>query len=151
MKLKKILLAIFILVVIAQFFGPEKNQADNSTYSAFVSETNPSEEVLTLLQNSCFDCHSNNTSYPWYSHITPVNYWMSHHVNEGKEHFNISDWTNYSTGKKDHKIHEVIETIENNSMPLDSYTWTHNDAILSDDQKQLIINWAQEVRLIYAE
>ena len=149
--MKKILISILLLFVIAQFFGPERNDADISTYDSFIAETQPSEEVLSLLENSCLDCHSNRTQYPWYNSITPINYWLSKHVKEGKKHFNISKWDSYSTDMKDHKIDEVAETIEDNFMPLSSYTWTHKDAILTNEQKELLITWSNKVRESLAE
>ena len=57
---------------------------------AFIAETNPSEEVLKVLKESCFDCHSNKTNYPWYNNITPVNFWLAAHVKDGKKHLNFS-------------------------------------------------------------
>lgn len=147
--MKKILISILLAFAIAQFFGPEKNNEDISTFDSFISETQPSKEVLSILESSCLDCHSNHTEYPWYNNITPLNYWMDKHVKEGKKHFNISNWDTYSIEMKDHKIHEVIETIESNFMPLKSYTWTHKDAILTEEQKGLIENWAKGVRATY--
>ena len=144
--MKKILISILLVFIIAQFFGPEKNNADITTYDSFITETQPSEEVLSILENSCLDCHSNRTRYPWYNSITPINYWMSKHVKEGKKHFNISNWDNYSIEIKDHKIDEVAETIENNFMPLSSFTWTHKDAILSIEQKETLDTWTKKVR-----
>ena len=74
---------------------------------------------------------------------------MDKHVKEGTKHFNISNWDTYSIEMKDHKIDEVMETVENNSMPFPSYTWTHKDAVLTQDQKQLIEDWAKGVRATY--
>ena len=147
--MKKILISILLAFAIAQFFGPEKNNADISTFDSFIAETQPSEEVLSILSVACLDCHSNHTEYPWYNNITPINYWMGKHVVEGKKHFNISNWDTYSIEMKDHKIDEVMETVENNSMPFPSYTWTHKDAVLTQDQKQLIEDWAKGVRATY--
>ena len=144
--MKKILLSILLVFIIAQFFGPKENNEDISSFDSFINETHPSEEVLSILENSCFDCHSNHSRYPWYNSITPVNYWLSKHINEGKKHFNISIWDSYSTKIKDHKIDEVAETIEDNFMPLSSFTWTHKDAILTEEQKRLVIDWTLKVR-----
>ena len=74
--LKKIGIVLLLILIIAQFFGPEKNDGNIDTVNAFIAETNPTEEVLTIMKTSCFDCHSAKTNYPWYNSITPVNYWL---------------------------------------------------------------------------
>ena len=114
---------------------------------AFENETKPIEEVRAILKENCYDCHSNQTEYPWYSRIAPVSYWLDDHVEEGKEHFNMSAWESYSTKKKDHKLEELIEEVEEGEMPLDSYTWIHGN-LGTEDQEQLI-QWAQLVRMSY--
>ena len=145
--LKKILLLLLAVFVIAQFFGPEKNAGEITSIEGFLAETNPPENVKMVLKETCFDCHSSVTHYPWYSSITPVNYWMAGHIDHGKEELNLSKWEGYSLKKKDHKFDELIEMIENKEMPLPSYTWTHTEAKLTDDQIDAVITWAKGVRL----
>ena len=147
--LKKIVLVLLILFVIAQFFGPEKNSGDIASIAAFEAETKPSDEVKIILKNACYDCHSDVTRYPWYNSITPVNYWLNHHVEEGKEHFNVSKWEGNSIKRKDHKFEELIEEVEEGEMPLNSYTWTHGDAKLTDAQIKAVVDWAKNVRVMY--
>src|SRR5690606_6351164 len=148
--LKKIFIALLVVFVIAQFFGPEKNEGDLTSMDAFYAETNPSPEVKKILEVSCVDCHSNVTKYPWYNNITPVNYWLASHVNEGKEHFNISKWEGSPTKRKDHKFEELIEMVEAKEMPLNSYTWTHTEAKLTDNQIKALVDWAKRVRIKYS-
>lgn len=145
--IKKVLLLLLAVFVIAQFFGPEKNTGDLTSIEDFFIETNPPENVKLLLKETCFDCHSGFTRYPWYSSITPVNYWMAGHVNHGKEELNLSKWAGYSLKKKDHKFEELIEMIEKKEMPLPSYTWTHAEAKLSDSQIDAVVTWAKLVRV----
>jgi len=147
--LKKILLFLLIVFVIAQFFGPEKNQGEMASIEAFLNETNPPEDVKAILKESCFDCHSSVTRYPWYSSITPVNYWMADHIKNGTKHFNVSKWEGSSVKRKDHKFDELIEMVEKKEMPLPSYTWTHIEAKLTDVQIESIIKWAKQVRVTY--
>jgi len=148
--LKKILFAIFILLVIAQFFRPEKNDGNLESVNAFLAETNPPENVKAILQESCFDCHTNSSRYPWYNAITPINYWLADHIKHGKKHLNFSNWDGNSVKRKDHKFEEIIEMVEEREMPLPSYTYTHSEAKLSDAQIQAVIEWANQVRLGYA-
>ena len=147
--IKKILFLLLIVLVVAQFFGPDKNQGDIASIDPFISETHPSDEVKMILKETCFDCHSDITRYPWYNKITPVNYWLNGHVEHGKEELNFSKWSSYSIKRKDHKLEEVIELVEKKEMPLPSYTWTHKEANLSDSQINAVKDWAEKVRLGY--
>ena len=148
--LKKILLLLLIVFVIAQFSRPEKNEGELTSLNAFLDDTSPSEDVKHVLKETCFDCHSNVTRYPWYSNITPINYWMAGHVDHGKEELNFSKWDGYSAKKKDHKLEEVIELVKKKEMPLPSYTWTHKEAKLTDEQIQAVIAWADKMRMKYS-
>ncbi|MDP5158161.1 MAG: heme-binding domain-containing protein [Flaviramulus sp.] len=151
MKLiKKILLALLLVFVVAQFFGPEKNLGNLSSIEPFLAETNPPEDVKLILKETCYDCHSDVTRYPWYNNITPVNYWLNDHVKDGKKHFNMSNWEGSSVKRKDHKFEELIEMVEEKEMPLESYTWTHSEAKLSDNQIKSVVDWAKNVRMMYA-
>ena len=147
---KKVLLFVIAVVIVAQFFSPDKNNGDISSVDNFIADTNPPDEVKDILMNNCVDCHSDHTRYPWYNSITPVNYWINNHVVEGKSHFNVSKWADYSDKKKDHKMEELIEEVKEKKMPLPSYTWTHHEADLTHDQIQEIVNWAELVRFKYS-
>ncbi|MDO6492136.1 MULTISPECIES: heme-binding domain-containing protein [unclassified Cellulophaga] len=147
--LKKIILALLVILIAMQFYRPEKNSSETDLKTAFLTETNPSKEVQKILATSCYDCHSNTTAYPWYNNIAPVSYWLSDHVKDGKKHLNFSEWENYSIKKKDHKLDEVLETVESGEMPLKEYTWTHTEANLTEAQKQALINWVKNTRALY--
>lgn len=149
--LKKILVFLLVVLVVAQFFGPEKNDGDLATVEAFISETNPPEDVKRILETTCYDCHSDKTTYPWYSSITPVNYWLDEHVNDGKKHLNFSKWSTYSLKKKEHKMDELYEEVEKGEMPLDSYTWTHDEANLSAEQIAAVVAWGKKVQADYKQ
>ena len=147
---KKILILLLIVFVIAQFFGPEKNLGETSSIEPFLAETKPSESVQKMLKESCFDCHSSFTRYPWYNNITPVNYWLEEHVLDGKKHLDFSKWDDYSIKKKDHKLEELIEMVEKKEMPLESYTWVHTEANLSQEQIEEMVTWAEQIRFKYS-
>ena len=103
---------VFVFII-AQLFRPEKNSGDIKSIDFFLNSTDPPENVRVILKNTCFDCHSDHTVYPWYNNITPINYWISKHIDDGKKHFNISQsqWSTASLKKKDHKFDELIEMI----------------------------------------
>lgn len=147
--LKKLFLLLLVAFVIAQFFGPEKNQGDLASIEPFLAETNPPEDVKVILKETCYDCHSDYTRYPWYNNITPINYWLADHVDHGKEELNFSNWAEFSTKKKDHKLEEIEELVVSKEMPLESYTITHSEAKLTDAQIQAVVDWVKSARAKY--
>ncbi len=150
MKLfKKIALSLLVILVAMQFYRPEKNRAQGDYTAAFLVETNPAQEVGEVLKQSCYDCHSNNTNYPWYNNVAPISYWLAAHIKDGKKHLNFSDWANFTAKKKDHKLEELIEMVEGGAMPLKEYTWTHEEARLTEGQRKAIIEWAKRTRALY--
>ncbi|WP_430928094.1 heme-binding domain-containing protein [Polaribacter marinivivus] len=149
--LKKIGIVLLIALVVAQFFGPEKNDGNLDTVNAFIAETNPPAEVTQILKTTCFDCHSAKTNYPWYNNITPVNYWLDEHVRDGKKHLDFSKWSEYSLKRKEHKMDELYEEVEKKEMPLNSYTWTHADANLTQAQIDAVVAWAKKVQADYKQ
>lgn len=138
---RKILLGVMLVLIVIQFFHPSKNQRSELLPTDITKVYPVPEDVLTILKTSCYDCHSNNTVYPWYNNIQPVAWWLSNHVKEGKEHLNFSDFGSYPEKKAKHKLHEVKEVIEENEMPLTSYTIIHRNATLSAAQKKLVMDW----------
>ena len=121
--IKKLLILLLIVFVCAQFFRPTNNDGALTSIDAFITETKPPKTIKVILKEACFDCHSDVTRYPWYNVITPLNFWLANHVEEGKKHFNVSHWEGNSVKRKDHKFEELIEMLEAKEMPLKSYTW----------------------------
>lgn len=147
--LKKLGWFLVLALVVAQIFRPEKNDGDLATITLFTNETNPPDNVYEILKTTCFDCHSNVTKYPWYNKITPVNYWIADHIDDGKEELNFSEWKAYSLKRKEHKMKEVYEEVEKRHMPLESYTWMHSEATLTDEQIKAVVDWAKQVQTDY--
>jgi hypothetical protein len=146
--LKPLALVLLVAFIIIQFFRPEKNIKTNS--AAFANDITSAyqvpDEVQLILKTSCYDCHSNNTQYPWYSNIQPVAWWLNDHVVEGKKEINFSEFATYRIGRKYKKFQEIIEQVKEDEMPLASYTLIHRNAILSKDQKLSVSNWATSIR-----
>ncbi len=134
-----ILAMAFLLV---QLIPKKINQ--NNDFSKDISTVYPMDaSVQQILKTACYDCHSNHTNYPWYANVQPVRAWLDHHVEEGNSELNFSVFANYKLRRKYHKLEEIVEQVESNKMPLNSYTWTHRDAILSSEQKNTLITWAK--------
>jgi hypothetical protein len=148
--IKRFLMLALLVLVVMQFVRPDKNQEGSyDSVQPFLAETKPIASVEGILKETCFDCHSNQTRYPWYAEVAPVSYWLADHIKDGQKHLNFSDWSAYSVKRKDHKLEELIEMVEEKEMPLDSYTWTHEEANLTDAQIKSIITWAKAARLQY--
>lgn len=143
--LKRLLLVIVILVIIIQFFRPEKNESGIKTNEIGTIYSVPNN-IQTILNTACNDCHSNKTNYPWYSNLQPIAWWLNDHVEEGKSKLNFDEFANYALYRQYHKLEEVVEEVEEGEMPLSSYTLIHTNAKLSDAQKTELINWAKGIR-----
>jgi len=141
-KLKKVMVAIVVLLMTIQFIHPAKNIS--TQVSANKIETPP--DVEQILKTSCNDCHSNNTVYPWYNNVQPVAWWLAHHVNEGKKELNFDEFAAYKPHKQYHKMEELDEMINEDEMPLPSYTFIHRNAKLSVEQKQILARWSWNIR-----
>ncbi len=141
--LKKILLAILAVFLIVQFFRPEKNISNDMTLDVSKKYDVP-DEVTVILKNACNDCHTNNTVYPWYSNIQPAAWWLDEHVKDGKKHLNLSEFINLPIAVQNHKFEEIIEMIDENEMPLKSYTYLglHKEANLTSEEKSVLKSWA---------
>jgi hypothetical protein len=103
------------------------------------------DTIMTLLRNACFDCHSNNTAYPWYSDIQPMGWLMAYHIKQAKNQLNFGDFGSYSQRRQSSKLDGIANSIKDDIMPLKSYRIMHKSAQLSSDEKTLLINWAQQV------
>ena len=146
--IKPIALVLLAALIIIQFFRPEKNVGSSETIGANdISKLYPvPREVASILQTSCYDCHSNNTHYPWYSNFQPVAWWLADHVNEGKKEINFSEFASYRIGKQYRKLEKMNSEVKEGEMPLESYTFIHGDAKLNPAQKEKLMNWASEIR-----
>ncbi|HET9056233.1 MAG TPA: heme-binding domain-containing protein [Chitinophagaceae bacterium] len=143
--IKKILMVLLIGLIAIQFFRPLKNQSAAESANAIAKAYPVPTEVADILKVSCSDCHSNNTVYPWYNNIQPVAWWLNHHVKEGKKELNFDEFASYKPKRAHRKLKEIIEQVKEGEMPLNNYLWLHGVARLNQDQKQILLNWAQQL------
>ena len=139
----QILLLAFIII---QFFRPAKNKSAVISANDITRKYAVPPDVLNILQTSCYDCHSNNTKYPWYSYIQPIAWWLNSHIQDGKKGLNFSEFGSYPIGKQYKRLADIDTLINNNEMPLDSYLWIHKYAKLDEQQKQAIVKWVVATR-----
>ncbi len=138
------ILAAFILVQLVP--KPEKNESILWGESDIRTRFPVPVAAANILKESCMDCHSNDTQYPWYASVQPVAMWLGEHVEDGKKHLDFSAFTSYNLPKQFHKLEEVEEMVSEEEMPLESYTLIHRDAKLSADQRKILIDWSKALR-----
>ena len=143
---KKIFVGLAVLFVVIQFFRIDKTNPPVDASVDMIKSAQVPSEIESILKTSCYDCHTDETIYPWYTNIAPVSWWIKKHINEGRDELNFSKWGNYSLRRKDHKLDEIIELVEENEMPLQSYLLVHGDASLSAEKKAQLVDWAKAVR-----
>lgn len=140
--MKTVLFSLVAIFALLQLYRPARNISDGVSANAIERHYHVPQNVGTLLRTSCYDCHSNNTQYPWYNNIQPVALWLSSHIKDGKRHLNFDEFNTYPAEKKRKKLQEIAETVEKSEMPLSSYTLIHGDARLSVENKKVLIDWA---------
>jgi hypothetical protein len=143
---KKILLFLLAALVIIQFIHPKKNRSEEAQSNYLGNAFPIPPNVKTILAKACNDCHSNNTRYPWYSYLQPVDWWLDKHVRDGKKHLNLDEYTHRNLRYQYHKLEEIAEQVKDGEMPLESYTLMHKAAKLSEQEKNTIISWADGLR-----
>jgi hypothetical protein len=144
MRLLKISLLVLLIAFIGiQFIQPARNENGQVLSSDISKVVTVPENVQSILQTSCYDCHSNNTRYPWYNYVQPAAWILANHIKHGKRDLNFSDFGSYSVRKQQSKLKAIADQVKDGEMPLYSDTIIHKNARLSKEEKALIIDWAQ--------
>ena len=138
------MLAMAIVFIAIQFIQPARNKSGQLLSTDISKMVNIPKNVEAVLKNACYDCHSNNTNYPWYVNIQPMGWMMARHIKNGKEKLNFSEFGSYSTRRKISKLKGIADQIKDNDMPLSSYKMMHKNARLSHSEKTLVMNWMQK-------
>ncbi|GEO06643.1 heme-binding protein [Adhaeribacter aerolatus] len=143
---KKIFLTLLVLFIAIQFIQSEKNEGPVATNQDITHYVEVPVNIQHILKASCYDCHSNQTNYPWYAQVNPVGWWLNHHIEEGKAEINFSDLTGYDKMKLDHKLEEIVEEVQQGHMPLPAYLWLHTDAKMNQQQVTQLVTWVNKER-----
>lgn len=147
MKITKIIALILLIGFVGiQFVPTDLNQSDTVPKTDFLLVNNTQVNISTILQESCYDCHSNNTKYPWYNKVQPAAWFLENHIKDGKEELNFNEWDTYSNRRKNSKLKSIISQVKDDEMPLASYTLIHKDAKLSKPEKTLIIDYMKNLK-----
>jgi hypothetical protein len=143
---KKIAWIALAALVIMQFFQIEKTNPDFDVNQDIFAIHKAPFEVTSLFKKACYDCHSYETTYPWYTSIAPVSFWIKGHINGGRKHLNFSEWGMYTEKRQAKKLEESIEYVTEKWMPLTSYTWGHREAKLNDEDRALMTSWMKKIQ-----
>ncbi len=147
MKIIKIILLILLIVFVGiQFIPTKRNQSDTVPKTDFILVNKMPEDLKNKLQVSCYDCHSNNTAYPWYNKVQPITWFLKDHIEKGKKELNFSEWDSYSNRRKKSKLKSISSQIKDDKMPLSSYTLIHRNALFSEAEKQRMIEYLTELK-----
>jgi hypothetical protein len=140
---KRIVVVVVAALAAAQFLGPARTNPASDPAGSLRRRAPIPADVDAILVRSCRNCHSNDTVWPWYAYVAPMSWSVIGHVNEGREHFNLSEWTHTPEEGAD-LIDKVCRQVRRGRMPLASYTWIHRDAVLSDADKKVLCRWASD-------
>ncbi|MEX0275758.1 MAG: heme-binding domain-containing protein [Flavobacteriaceae bacterium] len=144
-KVKPLLAALLAVFVAIQFFPIEMNVSVAVPITDFTKVNNVPTAIANRLRTSCYDCHSNDTKYPWYGQIQPVAWYMERHIRSGKKALNFSDWGNLSKRRKHSKLSAIIEQMEEGKMPLAGYRYIHGKASLNEESKAMTIDFMRHL------
>ena len=139
--MKKASIIIVCVLVAIQFIRIDKTNLPVDTSQDYVSLTHAPDQVASILKRACYDCHSNQVKYPWYTQVAPVSWYIKSHVNNGKEFLNFSEFGKYNTYQKEHIYKGLVSSTERGTMPLDSYLWVHKEAILTPQDRNILLEW----------
>ena len=143
-RIRKILLALLVLFLVIQFIRPAHNTTKQVLATDFTRLFVVPDSMQAVLQNACYDCHSNNTLYPWYSNIQPIAWIIASDIKKGKEQLNFSDFGSYGSRRQISKLKEIANQVKDDEMPIAAYKLMHTKARLSGAQKIMIIEWMQK-------
>lgn len=148
--LKWSVLVAAVIFAAAQFVRPARTNPPIVEAQTAQAHLKMTSEVEAVFRRACYDCHSNETRWPWYSNVAPASWFLIDHVDHGRRHLNFSDWA--QSGRRSEKnpaaqLDEIYEQVKGGGMPLGSYLILHRDASLSDQDVKVICDWVKSERL----
>ena len=143
---KKAVLVVVGVFVLAQAVRPSRTNPPVDPAKTLAATGQVPAEVVASLNRACRDCHSNETVWPWYTNVTPVSWWVAHHVKEGRREVNFSTWADLAPERKAKKLGDICEEVREGEMPMEAYVAVHREAALTDAERQAICSWANAAR-----
>lgn len=146
MKIVKIISIVFVVVIVGiQFVPTSRNESDVIHDTDIRTLYVVPERVGSIFKTSCYDCHSNNTNYPWYNKVQPASWFLEKHIKEGKDELNFNEFGTYSLRRQKSKLKSIGSQIADGQMPLSSYTLIHRESKLSQSDKIIVIAWVDKM------
>ncbi len=146
-RIKLVGLGLIAVLILLQFFQPERNIAPLDPELDMLELLVLPEPMTDLIRNACYDCHSNQTVYPWYSRISPVSLYLNKHIVKGKEDLNFSDYGLLDKADKIGAFADFCDVLDAGTMPLQSYMLIHKDARLTQEERENLCNWSEKQAL----
>ncbi len=145
---KIIFYGLLVVFFVMQLFQPDRNTSSENFKTDLANHYKIPDTVENVLNTVCYDCHSNNTDYPWFINVQPVGWYMQSKVERGKKHLNFSEFGSLTKEQALKKLTLIDDVMKTNRMPLKAYKWYNNDANLTEKQRTAISHWALELRTI---
>jgi hypothetical protein len=144
--IKFIVIAAVVLFLGLQFIRPARTNPAMDATQAMEAHVQLTPQAKEILDRSCRDCHSNQTDWPWYTNVAPVSWWITDHVNAGRNHLNLSEWAKLDKDRQSKKLQQICDEVEDGAMPLSSYLPMHPKAKLSEQDKKTLCDWTETAR-----
>lgn len=144
--LKWIAIVLIVVFLGIQFVRPARTNPPVDESQTIFARTQMTPQVSAILERACRDCHSNKTVWPWYTNVAPISWWLSNHVNEGRQNLNLSEWGKLDQDRQDRKLRQICDEVSDGVMPLSSYLPMHPQARLSAEDKKTLCDWTEAER-----
>ncbi len=143
---KKIIIGLILFLILAQFIRIDKTNPEVNIDLDLINVESADPSISTLLKANCYDCHSNESKYPWYTNVAPVSWWIKRHINNARGSLNFSEWANYSPQEKSDHAAESALKVEKKWMPISSYKIAHPEARMSDEEVTKLSHWFKSLQ-----
>jgi len=138
---KKILLGLLLFMIVAQFFRIDKTNPPVIAANDILNMASAPESVQDVMKRACYDCHSNETKYPWYMNVAPVSWWTKGHINNARASLNFSEWASFSPADKKHQLEDSALKVRKKWMPISSYLIAHPEARITEEEREMLAKW----------
>lgn len=144
--IKYVIFSLLIFLIIAQFFPIDKTNPSVDQSLDFITIEQPTNAMAKMIKVTCYDCHSHEVKYPWYTSMAPVSWWIKSHIDNGVKKLNFSTWGSYPDNRRKHKLDECVEFVEETRMPILSYIIAHPEARMSEEERAEMVAYFQSLR-----
>jgi len=142
---KKIFFILIVIMILIQFYPMEKPAVTTDNPNDLIATNSVPENISVMLKNACYDCHSNESTFPWYASVAPVKWMLYDHISEAREDLNFSNWNTLETDDKADILDDISSIVLEGEMPIKGYTILHSEANLSEADREAIATWADDM------